>query len=62
MLNNIPGKKRLAIELKNLAKANGFSYETLNRARKELNIESKQEGFRGAYYWIKTDKTLCDIR
>ncbi|MCI8858432.1 MAG: AAA family ATPase [Lachnospiraceae bacterium] len=61
LLNNIPGKKRLAIELKNLAKANGFSYETLNRARKELNIESKQEGFRGAYYWIKTDKTLCDI-
>ena len=62
LINNIPGEKRLASELKNLAEANGFSYETLNRARKELNIESKQEGFRGVYYWVKTDKTPSDIK
>ena len=53
LLDQIPNGKRLASELRNLGEANGFSYDTLNRARIELNIESKQEGFRGPYYWIK---------
>lgn len=61
LLNNIPGEKRLVSELKKLAEANRISYDTLNRARIKLNIESKQEGFRGPYYWVKTEKTPRDI-
>lgn len=61
LLSNIPGEKRLASELKNLAESIGFSYDTLNRARQKLNIESKKDGFGGACYWVKTDKTPSDI-
>ncbi len=61
LISNIPGEKRLASELRNLAEANGFSYDTLNRARQKLNIESKKDGFGGACYWVKTDKTPSDI-
>lgn len=53
LLNNIPEGKRLASELRNLGEANGFSYDTLNRARKELNIRSDKDGFGGKCYWIK---------
>lgn len=53
LLDQIPDGKRLASELRTLAEANGISYDTLNRARNELGIASKQDGFKGAYYWIK---------
>lgn len=53
ILDQIPGKKRLASELRDLGEANGFSYDTLNRARTELGIESKKDGFGGPCYWIK---------
>ena len=55
LLDQMPEGKRLASELKTLGEANGFSYDTLNRARNELKIESKQEGFMGPYYWIKQE-------
>ena len=44
----MPGGKRPANELKNLAKANKISDRTLDRARKELGIVSKREEFKGA--------------
>ena len=50
--DQMPGGKRPAKELKNLAKANKISDRTLDRARKELGIVSKQEGFKGQYVWI----------
>lgn len=50
--DQMPGGKRPARELKNLAKANKISDRTLDRARKELGIVSKQEGFKGQYVWI----------
>lgn len=53
LLDQIPDGKRLASELRTLGEANGISYDTLNRARNELGIVSKQDGFKGAYYWIK---------
>ena len=53
LLNNIPDGKRLVSELRNLGEANGFSYDTLNRARKELDIKSDKDGFGGKCYWIK---------
>ena len=59
LLDQIPDGKRLASELRNLGEANGFSYDTLNRARSELNIESKKDGFGGPCYWIK-QKSLSD--
>lgn len=55
LLDQMPEGKRLQSELRNLGEANGFSYDTLNRARKELKIVSKQEGFGGPYYWIKPE-------
>ncbi len=59
LLDQIPDGKRLASELRNLGEANGFSYDTLNRARSELNIESKKDGFGGPCYWVKP-KTPSD--
>ncbi len=53
IMNNIPPEegKRKQKELINLGEANGFKYDTLNRARAELGIESKQDGYGGEYYW-----------
>lgn len=56
LLDQMPEGKRLQSELVNLGKANRFSYDTLNRARNELKIISKQEGFGGPYYWIKPEQ------
>ncbi len=55
LLDQMPDGKRLASELKTLGEANGFSYDTLNRARNELNIKSQKDGFGGKCYWIKED-------
>ncbi len=50
--NQMPEGKRPAKEIQTLAEANRISYDTLNRARKELGIISKQEGFGGQYVWV----------
>lgn len=55
--NQMPEGKRPAKEIQILAEANGISYDTLNRARKDLGIISKQEGFKGQYVWILPSET-----
>lgn len=45
------GERRVA-EIKNLASANHISDRTLERARKELGIISRKEGFGGQFTWI----------
>lgn len=50
--NQMPDGERLAAEIKNLASANHISDRTLERARKELGIISRKEGFGGQFTWI----------
>ena len=52
IVNQMPEGKRAAKEIKTLAVANKISERTLDRARKELSIQCKQEGFGGQYYWL----------
>lgn len=51
LISQMPEGKREASELKRLAEANKISYDTLNRARKELGIVSKQDGYQEPYIW-----------
>ena len=55
--DQIPEGKRLASELKTLAKANKISESALNRARKELGIVSKRDDYQSPYYWIASSQT-----
>ncbi|MBQ1194237.1 MAG: hypothetical protein IIX45_09020 [Lachnospiraceae bacterium] len=52
IINQMQEGKRAAKEIKTLAVANKISERTLDRARKELSIQCKQEGFGGQYYWL----------
>lgn len=52
ILRNMPDGRRAAKDIRELMKANGFSDGTISNAKQALNIESKQEGFRGHYIWI----------
>lgn len=49
--NQIPGGKRPAKDIYNLAKANRISESSLKKAKKELGITSKQDGFKGPHIW-----------
>lgn len=53
LIDNIPPEigKRKQKEIVELGKANKISYDTLNRARIELGITSKREGYQGEVYW-----------
>lgn len=51
LLDQMPEGKRKASELINLAKANHISESALKRAKRNLGIVSKQEGFKGHYIW-----------
>ncbi|MDD3747495.1 MAG: AAA family ATPase [Anaerostipes sp.] len=51
IIRNMPEGKRLAADMETLAEANGFSKTTIYRARTSLKIKSKQNGFKGKYYW-----------
>lgn len=55
--NQMPDGKRAAKEIETLADANGISYRTLSRARKELGIISKREDFKGSYIWFLPSET-----
>lgn len=52
ILRNMPDGRRAAKDIRELMKANGFSDGTISNAKQALNIESKQEGFRGHYIWV----------
>lgn len=49
---------RLANEVIELGKADGFSRDRLNRAKDKLRIKSKREGFGGAWWWLLDGQTL----
>lgn len=42
-------------EIKELAKANGISERTLQRARADMQLKVIRESFGGKYFWEKTD-------
>lgn len=48
----MPDGKRLAKDMIELTKANGFSEKTVKRAKADLKIISKKDGFQGQYEWI----------
>ncbi len=61
IIRNMPEGKRPAQEMLRLFSVNGFADATCKRAKKELGITSRKEGFDGVWFWYAPEGGFDDF-